>query len=62
MECPNCGRLLTRLTEELAQTESGTSCPHCWAHIRRLAPPLAQVRVVKASKKARSAPPLRRAA
>jgi hypothetical protein len=62
MDCPNCGHWLTRLAEELAQTEVGTNCPSCWARIRRVSPPPAKVTVLKALKKPRRAAPLRRAA
>lgn len=35
MECLICGRVLPPLTEVLAQTPTGTHCPHCWTRIRR---------------------------
>ena len=63
MDCPNCGIQLTHLAEVLAQTETGTNCPHCWARVRRLAPP--PVKVFKAPanvRRARRGGPLRRAA
>jgi len=65
MDCPNCGIQLTHLAEVLAQTETGTNCPRCWARVRRLAPPPAQVKVFKAPenvRRARRGGPLRRAA
>jgi len=62
MECPNCGIQLPHLAQMLAQTETGTNCPRCWARVRRLAPPPAQVKVLKVAKKAGQAAPLRRAA
>jgi hypothetical protein len=62
MECPNCGIQLSSLTQLLAQTETGTNCPHCWAHIRRLVPPPAPIKALKPPRKSRRARPLRRAA
>lgn len=62
MDCPNCGIQLPHLTQVLAQTEAGTNCPHCWARVRRLAPPPAPIKFSTAPKTARRAPPLRRAA
>jgi hypothetical protein len=62
MDCPSCGRQLTRLAEVLACTDMGTNCPHCWVRIRRLAPAPAEIKVLKAPRKARRAASLRRAA
>lgn len=65
MDCPNCGIQLTHLAEVLAQTERGTNCPHCWARVRRLAPPSPPVKVFKAPetlRRARRGATLRRAA
>ncbi len=61
MDCPNCGVRLPHLTQVLAQSETGTNCPRCWARVRRLAPP-PPVRVFKAPKKVRRPAQLRRAA
>jgi len=63
MDCPNCGIQLPHLAEVLAQTETGTNCPRCWARVRRLTPSPAPIEFFKAPKKARRrTPPLRRAA
>ncbi|HXE74760.1 MAG TPA: hypothetical protein VNN18_03850 [Candidatus Xenobia bacterium] len=64
MECLICGRVLPPLTEVLAQTPTGTHCPHCWTRVRRPeAGGLRLVPVVAGKRKSeRRAPALRRAA
>ena len=62
MDCPNCGIQLPHLAEVLAQTETGTNCPRCWARVRRLTPSPAQIEFIKTPKKVHRTPPLRRAA
>ena len=60
MECINCGRVLTPLTEILAQSEVGTHCPHCWTRIRRAAP--RQIAVPRKTVRRPAASKLKRAA
>jgi DNA-directed RNA polymerase subunit RPC12/RpoP len=59
MDCPNCGRELPLLAAVLAQTERGTSCPHCWTRLRLLAPKLV---MLPRQRRAKRPPALRRAA
>jgi hypothetical protein len=62
MDCPNCGRLLTRLAETLACTDMGTNCPHCWARIRRLTAAPKPIAFTRRARKPQRVAPLRRAA